>query len=131
MNAVPVPEDSVSVAPATNEYAEVPKRTLHGVEIAQLAPIDSVVALVNVVARSRSWLLSVAPPPPPPAGVCGSQRLVDVFHTSVCPEPGANEETARPWIWVTVSVENAPETSPVSAPQLKLLPSVDSTLPLF
>src|ERR1700686_2605650 len=97
MNAVPVPEDMVRVAPVTKEYAVLPKRTLHGVEIAQLAPMDSVVALVNVVARSRSWLLGVAPPPPP-ASVCGSHRLVDVFHTSVCPEPGAEEDTARPWI---------------------------------
>jgi hypothetical protein len=54
--ANPLPAEIVAVAPVANEYTRLPNRTWQGVVVEQLAPMDSVVALVHVTAKSPNWV---------------------------------------------------------------------------
>ena len=66
MNAKPVPAETVAVAPEVMEKTRLPKRTLHGVETVQLAPMLSVVEFVLAATRSPACANIVMPDPPPP-----------------------------------------------------------------
>ena len=75
MNASPLPAVMATVAPPLNEYTNAPNRTLHGVDVEQLAPMLSTVALVIVTAKSPSWLAMDAA-----GGPCSSVQELEVVQ---------------------------------------------------
>ena len=75
MNANPLPAVIATVAPPPKEYTNAPNRTLQGVDVVQLAPMLSTVALVIVTPKSPSWLAMDAA-----GGPCSSVQEFDVVQ---------------------------------------------------